>query len=86
MGSPAVASSAFQDLYLTLLAFGPDAGGTPTASFNMWTFPLVGWIWWSIPLFVLGALVAAWPRRRTLPAVAEGERSAAKRSAARGAA
>ncbi len=86
VGSPAVDSSAFEDLYLTLLAYGPDAAGKPTASFNVWTFPLVGWIWWSIPLFVVGALVAAWPRRRALPAVAEDERRAAKRSAARGAA
>jgi cytochrome c-type biogenesis protein CcmF len=85
VGSPAVASSAFEDLYLTLLAFGPDAAqGTSTASFNMWTFPLVGWIWWSIPLFVLGALVAAWPQRRKVPLAAEGEAKAATRAAARG--
>ncbi len=85
VGSPAVASSAFEDLYLTLLAFGPDAArGTPTASFNMWTFPLVGWIWWSIPLFVLGALVAAWPQRRSMPVVVDGDAKAATRAAARG--
>ncbi|HXX29902.1 MAG TPA: cytochrome c-type biogenesis CcmF C-terminal domain-containing protein [Myxococcaceae bacterium] len=74
VGSPAVASTAFEDLYLTLLAFGQDARGD-TASFNVWTFPLVGWIWWSIPLFVLGALVAAWPQRRGLPALGQ-ERAA----------
>jgi len=71
VGSPAVASSAFDDLYLTLLAFGENGQGG-SASFNMWTFPLVGWIWWSIPLFVLGALVAAWPKRRSVPVVTEG--------------
>jgi cytochrome c-type biogenesis protein CcmF len=25
---------------------------------------MVSWIWWSLPLFVLGALIAAWPERR----------------------
>ena len=85
VGSPAVSSSAFEDVYLTLLAFGPDAAGTTdTASFNMWTFPLVGWIWWSIPLFVIGALVAAWPKRRSVPVVAEAESKASARNAARG--
>jgi cytochrome c-type biogenesis protein CcmF len=71
VGSPAVASSAFDDLYLTLLAFNENGQGG-SASFNMWTFPLVGWIWWSIPLFVIGALVAAWPKRRSVPVVTEG--------------
>jgi len=75
VGSPAVSSTAFEDLYLTLLAFREDSSGG-TASINMWTFPLVGWIWWSIPLFVVGALVAAWPRRRSVPVV-EGEPKAA---------
>jgi len=82
VGSPAVASTAFEDLYLTLLAFGQDARGG-TASFNVWTFPLVGWIWWSIPLFVLGALVAAWPQRRAVAAT-EGERGKAPADEARG--
>ncbi len=81
VGSPAVASSAFDDLYLTLLAFNENGQGG-SASFNMWTFPLVGWIWWSIPLFVLGALVAAWPKRRSVPVVSEGSTAAA--DAARG--
>jgi len=61
IGSPAIRSAAFEDFYLTLLAF--DAA-TPSASFNAWIFPMVSWIWWSLPLFVLGALFAAWPERR----------------------
>ena len=28
---------------------------------------MVGWIWWSLPLFVFGALIAAWPERRRAP-------------------
>ena len=61
IGSPAIRTAAFEDLYLTLLAF--DAAG-PSASFNAWIFPMVAWIWWSLPLFVLGTLIAAWPERR----------------------
>jgi cytochrome c-type biogenesis protein CcmF len=61
IGSPAIRSAAFEDLYLTLLAFDQ---ATPSASFNAWIFPMVGWIWWSLPLFVFGALFAAWPERR----------------------
>jgi len=65
VGSPAIRSAAFEDFYLTLLAF--DAA-TPSASFNAWIFPMVSWIWWSLPLFVLGALFAAWPERRRVRA------------------
>jgi cytochrome c-type biogenesis protein CcmF len=65
IGSPAIRSAAFEDLYLTLLAF--DQAG-PSASLNAWIFPMVSWIWWSLPLFVLGALFAAWPERRRVRA------------------
>jgi len=61
IGSPAIRSAAFEDLYLTLLAFDQAA---PSASFNAWIFPMVSWIWWSLPFFVFGALFAAWPERR----------------------
>ena len=30
----------------------------------MWVIPLVGWIWYSIPILVLGSLIAMWPSRR----------------------
>jgi cytochrome c-type biogenesis protein CcmF len=61
VGSPAIRTAAFDDLYLTLLAFDAQA---PSASLNAWIFPMVAWIWWSLPLFVFGALIAAWPERR----------------------
>ncbi len=61
IGSPAIRSAVFEDLYLTLLAFDQ---GSPSASFNAWIFPMVSWIWWSLPFFVGGALIAAWPERR----------------------
>ncbi len=61
VGTPAVRETAKEDLYLSLMAFSEERG---TASFNAWIFPLVGWIWWSIPLLVLGTLIALWPARR----------------------
>jgi cytochrome c-type biogenesis protein CcmF len=61
IGTPAVQSKLHQDLYLSLLAFAPNGS---SASINAWIFPLVGWIWWSIPILVLGALIAIWPARK----------------------
>jgi len=61
IGTPALLSSAREDLYLSLLTFSAEAG---TASLNLFIFPLVGWIWFGIPVIVLGALIAAWPPRR----------------------
>jgi len=62
IGTPAVRSVAYEDLYVSLLAFSPENGGQ--ATFNTWIFPMVGWIWWSIPMLVLGSLIALWPSRR----------------------
>jgi cytochrome c-type biogenesis protein CcmF len=62
IGTPAVRTTAKEDLYLSLMAFSQERG---TASFNAWVFPLVGWIWWSIPVLVLGTLIALWPARRS---------------------
>jgi cytochrome c-type biogenesis protein CcmF len=59
--TPAVRSRAHEDLYVSLLAVN-DAGDS--ASFNVWVFPLVAWIWGSLPFIVLGSLIAAWPSRR----------------------
>jgi cytochrome c-type biogenesis protein CcmF len=61
IGTPAVRETPKEDLYVSLMAFSQQAG---TASFNTWVFPLVGWIWWSIPLLVLGSLIAMWPSRK----------------------
>ena len=60
VGSPAVKSRIGSDLYLSLLAFSVEK---QTATLNAWIFPLVGWIWYSIPLLVLGSMIAAWPNR-----------------------
>ncbi len=61
VGTPAVRESPQEDLYMSLMAFSER--GT-TASLNVWVFPLVGWIWYSIPILVLGALISLWPTRR----------------------
>jgi cytochrome c-type biogenesis protein CcmF len=62
IGTPAVKSTASGDLYISLLAFTDE---DRTATFNAWIFPMVGWIWWSIPILVLGALIAMWPSRKS---------------------
>jgi cytochrome c-type biogenesis protein CcmF len=56
------------------MAFSEERG---TASFNAWIFPLVGWIWWSIPLLVLGTLIAVWPARRARATAREHEQTPA---------
>ncbi|MBI3182054.1 MAG: heme lyase CcmF/NrfE family subunit [Myxococcales bacterium] len=61
VGSPAVKLELARDVYVSLLAFDPQAN---TASFNAWVFPLVGWIWYAIPILVLGSAIALWPQRR----------------------
>jgi cytochrome c-type biogenesis protein CcmF len=60
IGTPAVRSTPVGDLYVSLLAFSDE---DRTATFNVWLFPMVGWIWWSIPILVLGSLIAMWPSR-----------------------
>ncbi|MDQ3266061.1 MAG: heme lyase CcmF/NrfE family subunit [Myxococcota bacterium] len=61
IGTPAVRETAREDLYISLMAFSQAEN---TASFNVWVFPLVSWIWWSIPLILLGSAIAAWPTRK----------------------
>jgi cytochrome c-type biogenesis protein CcmF len=61
MGSPDVRSTPFEDLYLTLLSHEKDGG---SVTINAWVFPMVGWIWGAIPVFVFGSLFSLWPSRR----------------------
>jgi cytochrome c-type biogenesis protein CcmF len=61
VGTPAVKSHLTEDFYVSLLAFSDEGRA---ASFNAWIFPLVGWIWWMIPILVLGSLISLWPNRR----------------------
>lgn len=62
MGTPLIESSLRHDVYVSMMAFDPKAN---TASFNVWIFPLVSWLWWAIPLLVAGSAISLWPRRRT---------------------
>ncbi|MDP1822027.1 MAG: cytochrome c-type biogenesis CcmF C-terminal domain-containing protein [Archangium sp.] len=64
VGSPSVTEMVLRDVYVSLLSYDAQAN---TASFNMWVFPLVGWIWYAIPLLVLGTLIALWPQRKQKP-------------------
>ncbi len=61
VGSPLVHETGIRDIYVSLLAYDNATG---TASFNAWDFPLVAWIWYSIPLLVLGIGIALWPQRK----------------------
>jgi cytochrome c-type biogenesis protein CcmF len=61
IGTPAVLSLPHEDLYVSLLAFSEEGR---SASFNVYIFPMASWIWGSLPLIVLGSLIAAWPARR----------------------
>lgn len=61
VGTPAVRSRPVKDFYVSILSI---SSASQTVSFNAWVFPLVWWIWYSIPVFVFGALFAVWPSRR----------------------
>ena len=61
VGSPSVNAQLFKDVYISLLAYEPKRNA---ASFNVWIFPMVGWIWYSIPILVLGTLIALLPSRK----------------------
>lgn len=74
IGSPLVHESLARDIYVSLVAFDQRTG---TASFNAWDFPLVGWIWYSIPLLVLGVFISLWPQRKPATAGAEASATAA---------
>ena len=69
IGTPAVRTIAKEDLYISLMAYDEKGG---SASLKAWVFPLVGWIWWAIPVLVGGALIALWPSRRSKVSVAAG--------------
>ena len=63
IGSPLVQEMVWRDVYVSLRTYD---GKGQTATFNAWVFPLVGWIWYAIPLLVLGTLIALWPQRKTV--------------------
>jgi cytochrome c-type biogenesis protein CcmF len=67
IGTPAVRSAFSGDLYVSLMAFDEKV---ESASLKVWTFPLVGWIWGALPMFILGSLISLWPSRKARVSVA----------------
>ncbi len=61
VSSPAIASSARGDLYLTLVEAAEDGR---SARVRLTVSPLVPWLWVAGAVIALGGLVAAWPSRR----------------------
>ncbi|HYD51641.1 MAG TPA: heme lyase CcmF/NrfE family subunit [Gemmatimonadaceae bacterium] len=79
IATPAVRSSARDDLYLTLMAFEQDGS---KITLKVLVEPLVVWIWVGGLVVLLGVVVAVWPsNRRPTPA---GPRPTAQRPAAVG--
>ncbi|MFC7402809.1 cytochrome c-type biogenesis CcmF C-terminal domain-containing protein [Citricoccus sp. GCM10030269] len=64
LAGPEILTGPLRDVYLTLLDVDEENG---VATLRLAVTPLVGWIWASAGLIVLGAVVAGWPRgaRRT---------------------
>jgi cytochrome c-type biogenesis protein CcmF len=63
IATPAVASSLTKDLYLTLMAFDTEENhATIRAIVN----PGVAWLWIGGGIIGLGAIIAMWPRRRSV--------------------
>jgi cytochrome c-type biogenesis protein CcmF len=67
VGSPYVATIDHRDLYLSLMSFERDGSHVALKAF---VIPMVAYIWWSLPIFALGALISFWPRRRGRSALA----------------
>jgi cytochrome c-type biogenesis protein CcmF len=61
VGTPDVHTYGAEDLYLSLMSFEQDGSRVAIKAF---VNPLVSWIWWSLPFFILGSAVSLWPTRR----------------------
>jgi cytochrome c-type biogenesis protein CcmF len=62
VGTPAIASGSFDDVYLTIDALPSRPGGAVTLGVTVQ--PLVAWLWVGGAIVVLGAVLAAVPGRR----------------------
>jgi len=60
VGTPAVRSALFEDLYLSIMNIDPAAG---TLGLLAMVNPMVGWIWGATAVMALGGLVALVPSR-----------------------
>ena len=81
VGTPAVRTSLFEDLYLSVMNIDPGKG---TLGLLAMVNPMVAWIWGSVVVMALGGLAALLPGRRTAaaPARVESLRAAPSRLAA----
>jgi cytochrome c-type biogenesis protein CcmF len=61
IGTPDVQTRGQTDVYLSLLSFEKDGSRVVVKAYLM---PMVPWLWWSIPIIMLGSLISLWPRRR----------------------
>jgi cytochrome c-type biogenesis protein CcmF len=66
IGTPHVRTFGGTDLYLSLLNFDRD---TERVAVKAYVIPGVPWIWWALPVLVLGSAISLWPRRRSRPTV-----------------
>ncbi len=65
LGTPFVKTAGGVDIYVSLLSVEPDGS---RVALKLFINPLVSWIWWSQPLFVIGVGFSLWPRRRRVTA------------------
>jgi cytochrome c-type biogenesis protein CcmF len=60
IGTPAVRSSLFEDLYLSVMNIDPASG---SLGLHAMVNPMVGWIWGATALMAIGGLVTLVPSR-----------------------
>ncbi len=65
IGTPWVRSHRGVDVYLSLLSVQEDGSRVAVKAFLN---PMVGFLWWSLLLFIVGTAFSLWPRRRRLTA------------------
>jgi cytochrome c-type biogenesis protein CcmF len=61
VSTPHVITLGFSDLYLSLLSFDREGG---KAAIKAYVVPMAPWLWWAIPILVLGSMISLWPRRQ----------------------
>jgi cytochrome c-type biogenesis protein CcmF len=69
MTIPGVRSSVADDVYVVLVDWEPIS--SQGATFKVYINPLINWLWAGGLIFILGALVAAWPDAEREPAKAK---------------
>jgi cytochrome c-type biogenesis protein CcmF len=67
VGTPAVRTGMFEDLYLSVMNIDAAAG---TLGLLAMVNPMVAWIWGATAIMALGGLAALWPGHRTAAAAA----------------